>query len=176
MRLWRTLIIAFVTIIVVAAVCADWLIQRGFRANTPVPRWEASLARRVRNASIPGAEREKRNPLPPDAKPLSDGRDAFLSHCATCHGIDGSGKTPVGANLYPRVPDLHSVTTQNLSDGEIHYIIENGVQLTGMPAWSKSGSQDDIWKLVLFVRSLGSPGSRERAQQTTNMASAHYAG
>ena len=60
------------------------------------------------------------------------GRDGKA--CVFCHGTDGSGRTPVGTNLYPRVPDLRAFLTQDLTDGDLHYIIENGVQLTGMPA------------------------------------------
>ncbi len=172
----KGLILLFLTIAVLVALGADLLLRRGFRANTPVPPWEATLARGVRNLSIPGAERDKKNPVAPGAPLLQEGRGSFLAHCAACHGVDGSGKTPVGSNLYPRVPDLRSAPTQRLTDGEIHYIIENGVQLTGMPAWNKAGSEDDIWKLVLFVRSLGPLSPDERQQQSVVMASAHYTG
>lgn len=44
--------------------------------------------------------------------------------------------------------------TQNLSDGEIYYIIHNGIRLTGMPAWGQAQKDDDSWKLVLFIRHL----------------------
>ena len=169
----KGLILLFLTIVVLAAFGADLLLRRGFRANAPVAPWEIKVARGVRNLSIPGEERYKTNPV---AASLEEGRDLFLSHCAACHGVDGSGKTPIGSNLYPRVPDLRSSPTQRLTDGEIHYIIENGVQLTGMPAWSKSGSEDDIWKLVLFVRSLRALSPEERQQQSAIMAAAHYTG
>lgn len=172
----RAPILLFVTIAVLAALAADLVFYRGFRANAAVPPWEAALARRVRNLSIPRAERDKKNPVPVTSEYLEEGRDSFLTHCATCHGVDGSGKTPVGSNLYPRVPDLRSAATQNLSDGEIHYIIENGVQLTGMPAWNRSGAGDDVWKLALFVRSLGPLSPGERARQSAFLASAHYTG
>ena len=172
----RAPILLFVTIAVLAALAADLVFYRGFRANAAVPPWEAALARRVRNLAIPRAERDKKNPVPVTSEYLEEGRDSFLTHCATCHGVDGSGKTPVGSNLYPRVPDLRSAATQNLSDGEIHYIIENGVQLTGMPAWNRSGAGDDVWKLALFVRSLGPLSPSERARQTAFLASAHYTG
>jgi hypothetical protein len=42
--------------------------------------------------------------------------------------------------------------TQNLTDGEIFYIIENGVRFTGMPGWV--GEDEENWKLVLFIRHL----------------------
>ena len=42
--------------------------------------------------------------------------------------------------------------TQHLTDGEIYYVIHNGIRLTGMPAWGAEGKDDDSWKLVLFIR------------------------
>jgi predicted CXXCH cytochrome family protein len=172
----KGLILLFLTIVVLAAFGADLFLRRGFRANAPVPPWEVKVARGVRNLSIPGEERYRENPVAASPTFLQEGRDSFLSHCAACHGVDGSGKTPVGSNLYPRVPDLRSSLTQRLTDGEIHYIIANGVQLTGMPAWNKSGSEEDIWKLVLFVRSLGPLSPKEKEQQSAMMASARYTG
>lgn len=171
----KSLILLLLALLALGLLALALLERRGFRANAPVPHWEAAIAQRLRNTSIPRTERERKNPAASSLAFLRDGRDSFLAHCAICHGVDGSGKTPVGTNLYPRVPDLRSPQTQRLSDGEIHYIIENGVQLTGMPAWSNSGSSDDVWKLVVFVRSLG-PGTAARAQESASMASAHYAG
>ena len=80
--------------------------------------------------------------------------------------------------MYPRTPDLRSATTQRLTDGEIHFIIENGVALTGMPAWGSAhrGSPDELWQLVMFIRNLG-VGTKEEAEVRTQTArSAHYVG
>jgi hypothetical protein len=76
------------------------------------------------------------------------------------------------------VPDLRAAPTQNLSDGEIHYIIENGVALTGMPAWGnlRQMQDGDSWKLVLYVRSLHPLTNQEQAQQAQTKVSAHYVG
>src|SRR5262249_20817096 len=74
---------------------------------------------------------------------------------AICHANDGSGDTAMGRHLYPRVPDMRTPGTQNLTDGELFYIIENGVRLTGMPAWGGEHASDDAtWKLVHFIRHL----------------------
>jgi mono/diheme cytochrome c family protein len=78
----------------------------------------------------------------------------FADHCATCHANDGSGKTEIGQNLYPKAPDMRQPETQNLTDGQLYYIIHNGIRLTGMPAWGAPGGDDDSWKLVLFIRHL----------------------
>jgi predicted CXXCH cytochrome family protein len=73
-------------------------------------------------------------------------------------------------------PDLRSDSTQSLTDGQLHYIIENGVQLTGMPALSETGTSADPWNLVLFVRSLRSVDQNGQAQVSKTLASAHYTG
>lgn len=80
----------------------------------------------------------------------------FADHCASCHGNDGSGATQIGRNLYPKAPDMRLAATQTLSDGELFYIIENGVRFTGMPAWSTGTLEgaEATWHLVRFIRHL----------------------
>jgi predicted CXXCH cytochrome family protein len=150
--------------------------RRGFRANATPPAWEAILARSVRNFSIPAHERGQRNPFTRGSDVLQQGREFFLTECASCHGIDGSGKTGIGLNLYPRAPDLRSTSTQNLTDGELHYIIANGVQLTGMPAWNSvhKESSGDSWKLVVYIRALAQ--TKPPVQQQAPVTGIRYVG
>ncbi len=58
--------------------------------------------------------------------------------------------------MYPPAPDMRQAGTQNLTDGELFYIIQNGIRLTGMPSWGSGTSRDeqDSWKLVRFIRHL----------------------
>jgi mono/diheme cytochrome c family protein len=69
-----------------------------------------------------------------------------------CHGNDGKGRTLIGQNLYPKTTDLSLPQTQQLGDGELFYIITNGIRLTGMPAWGTGTPEDDeaTWGLVLL--------------------------
>src|SRR5215469_1200 len=124
MGILRRLLPGFLAAVMVLAAGAGALIWRGFRASATPPQWEAALARMARDLSIPGRERQRKSPVQATHDSLTSGREIFLRQCAACHGIEGSGKTPVGVNLYPRVPDLRAGATQSLSDGEIHYIIE----------------------------------------------------
>ena len=176
MKIWKAFLLALIVIGLVGAVSAVLLIRRGFRATTEPSRFEAAVARRVRDLAIPGDVRKQRNPFEATAENLQEGRDDFLARCSSCHGHDASGLTVVGQSLYPRVPDLRSAATQSLTDGEIHYIIENGVELTGMPAWGDphQPKDDDTWKLVLYIRSLQPLSNKEHAEQT--QISAHYVG
>src|SRR5579872_6535620 len=176
MKVWKGFILSCLVVILFAIIFSVFLVHRGFRANSTPTALEIAAARRIRNYSIPSNERGTPNPVAPTAQSLQQGREQFLARCATCHGVDGSGRTPIGSNTYPRVPDLRSPTTQELTDGQLHYIIENGVQLTGMPAFTGTGSSADPWKLVVFIRSFRSLNQSDRAQQTNVLTSAHYTG
>lgn len=117
---------------------------------------EVRLARATRHLLIPAAARGRVNPRPATPESLASARAHWADHCAPCHGNDGKGQTAMGRNLHPRAPDMTAAATQELSDGELHWIIENGVRLTGMPAWGTGEAHDEeeSWDLVHFVRRL----------------------
>ena len=94
------------------------------------------------------------NPVPFSPDNLAQARHHFADHCATCHANDGSGKTHMGPNFYPPVPDLRDPAIQAMADGELFYIIHYGIRFTGMPAWGKGLPEEDLdsWKLVLLIR------------------------
>ena len=178
MNFWRSLALALLIVALGSVLVLGLLTMRGFRASTNPSTFESVIARKLRNFAIPRSERDRKNPVAQDADALRHGRERFLTECAICHGIDGSGRTQVGQNLYPRVPDLRSPDSQNLSDGELHYVIENGVQLTGMPAWgSPHHFQDgETWALVTYIRSLRPLTQQQIVTQTKLAAEAHYVG
>jgi predicted CXXCH cytochrome family protein len=164
----KAFLLALLLLAVLGALGFILVISRGFRANASPSATEAYLARTVRNLAIPRDERHRKNPFPPASDIADQGHTLFVNRCSTCHGIDGSGHTQVGSNLYPRVPDLRAPSTQNLTDGEIHYIIENGVQLTGMPASDNAHAESsgESWKLVAFLRSLQRPPKNHQTATT----------
>jgi len=135
---------------------AAWFAAQGISAKTPPGRLETAIAPKLRVMAIPRAARDAANPVPASAEVVKAGMEHFADHCAICHANDGSGDTEMGHNLYPRVPDMRLAATQNLSDGELFYIIENGVKLTGMPAWGGDKEHADTasWHLVHFIRHL----------------------
>jgi predicted CXXCH cytochrome family protein len=174
----RTLILAFCCLVIIAAALGLLLIRRGFSARDEPTSLERTVARFVRNLSIPNRVAQEPNPWKPTPSVLKEAREVFTARCAACHGPDGSGQTVVGRNLYPKPPDLRSSLTQKFTDGQIHYIIQNGVRLTGMPAWGNPHEeQGEIsWKLVLFIRDLRQPTKAEVTEQQEAAASAHYVG
>jgi mono/diheme cytochrome c family protein len=147
------LLLAIPVVVVIAGIC--WLCSTGLNARDTPGTLETRLAITLQRLAIPRAARDLSNPMQPTPELLVEARRHFADHCASCHGNDGSGATEMGQKLYPRVPDMRLPQTQNLSDGEIYYIIENGVRFTGMPAWGTGGTNDhDTWHLVLFIRHL----------------------
>lgn len=145
--------------IAVLAVCAAGylvaaILHGGLSARATPTGLEAMLARNARHLAIPAGARSTKNPVAPTEETLRDARLHYADHCATCHGNDGSGDTMIGRGLYPKPPDLRLDETQRLSDGELFWIVENGVRFTGMPAFSTHGAEDDSWKLVDFIRHL----------------------
>jgi mono/diheme cytochrome c family protein len=157
MKRSRILVMVAVVLSGLAAGLAIYARSHGFSARPEPSFMEALLARRVRTFAIPSSARDAKNPVPSSAGALSEAMEHFADHCAICHANDGSGDTPTGKGLYPRPPDMRSEPTQSLSDGEIYWVIHNGVRFTGMPAFGdeKAGmSDEDSWKLVHFIRHL----------------------
>jgi mono/diheme cytochrome c family protein len=149
-------------ILVVAALgsVGYYFLQRGFSAREEPSSLETFIANRVRKLSIPGAAREAKNPVDASAEVLAAGMAHWADHCATCHGNDGRGTTMIGKGLYPKPPDMTEAATQQLTDGELYYVIENGIRFTGMPAFGEESIQaanqqdSETWHLVHFIRRL----------------------
>lgn len=150
-----TAVLGFV-VLVGGLVGAAVFLRGGIAATSEPSRLEAVVARKLRSWLIPAAAREQANPIPVSDRVLANGRAHFADHCASCHGNDGRGDTRLGRGLYPRAPDMRLPSTQELTDGELFYIIENGVRLTGMPAWGGGGNPEASWHLVHFIRHLPS--------------------
>jgi mono/diheme cytochrome c family protein len=160
-----TLILAIAVVVALSVgFVAASILHNGLSAKATPTALEAMMARSARHMAIPSAARAEKNPLTTSDDNLRDARVHFADHCATCHGNDGSGETMIGSGLYPKPPDLRQQETQKLSDGELFWIIENGVRFTGMPAFSTHGGQNDSWKLVLFIRHLPQLTSEERVE------------
>jgi mono/diheme cytochrome c family protein len=165
----RIRILYLVAVIVLAAglSAAAYMFSRGFSARAEPARVEAFIARRLRHFGIPRGAQALRNPVEPGPEVLSRSMAHFADHCASCHGNDGRGATLIGKGLYPKPPDMTADETQHLADGELYYIIENGVRFTGMPAFGEESGNEgntESWDLVHFIRHLPRISDEELAE------------
>ena len=143
----------------------------GFSARAQPTVLESWTARQARAMALPTGARERSNPVADSPAVLANARAHWADHCAVCHANNGSGDTEMGKHMYPPAPDMRRGGTQNLSDGELFYIVQNGIRLTGMPSWGSGTSRDeeDSWKLVRLIRHLPKlTAEEEREMQELN--------
>jgi len=165
MKLGKLILIVLGVVLLAIGFVAFSLLHNGVSAKATPTALELMMARKARHMALPAATRTLANPVPATPENLRDGMLHFADHCAICHGNDGSCDTMMGSGLYPKPPDLRHDETQKLSDGELFWIIENGVRFTGMPAFSTHHSAtEDSWKLVLFIRHLPQLTADERIE------------
>jgi predicted CXXCH cytochrome family protein len=176
---WITVLLILLAVTILSGIYLCIVIRHGFSTVDRPSAFELVIGRTVRNLGIPASARDEKNPYTPRSGVLQEGRDNFADRCATCHGKDGDGHTGIGPNLYPKAPELRLPATQRLTDGEIHYIISNGVRLTGMPALGNPHllqDNDIAWKLVLFIRSISLATPKDRTEQILTSSTAHFVG
>jgi mono/diheme cytochrome c family protein len=147
---------AVVVLLLVMVLAAILTRGRGFIARGEPSSFESRVMLAVRHWAMPRSARDRANPVPVTGDSVRDGMEHWADHCATCHGNDGAGKTEIGRSVYPPAPDMRRSRTQDLTDGELFYIIERGVPFTGMPAWGTgmAEGEHESWKLVHFIRHL----------------------
>jgi len=138
------------------AVCS---VLTACRVSTP-GRTEADLTQWTKkHITVKG--KDDRNPLPVSAETLKGGKEAFGHYCFVCHGLDGQNTgVPFAANLSPPVPSLASKEVQAYSDGQLKWIIDNGIEPSGMPASRGILNDDEMWSIVVYLRHLPPAGSQ----------------
>ena len=144
--------------LVAASTFAFSLMMAGCKANPPgkvehsVMRWTKHTVT-VRNKS-------EQNPLPATAENLAAGKEAFSHYCVACHGMDGQNTgVPFAERMSPPVPSLNSPEIQSYTDGQLKWVIDNGIMPSGMPGSKGILSDEEIWSTVLFIRHLPPAGS-----------------
>jgi mono/diheme cytochrome c family protein len=134
------------------------LLTCGCRVSKPsaLERWTVVSIKHhvtVRNKS-------EKNPLPVTPENLAEGKEAFGHYCVACHGLDGQNTgVPFAGNMSPPLPSLASMEVQGYTDGQLKWIVDNGISPSGMPASKGTLSDEEIWSIVLFLRHLPPAGS-----------------
>ena len=161
-KAWVVVVVIIVLVIIAAAYGATHLTISAL----PEPgRFETSVATKARNWYIGRASRGSLPPAPvDDAANISQGETMYGMACASCHGQDARKVAPIGHSMYPRVPDLGSPEVQSMSDQELFWVIKHGIRFSGMPGFARISSDEEIWQLAYYVRSLGTPPKRTPAK------------
>ena len=101
-----------------------------------------------------------KNPVRDTPEHVDEGRIAFSHYCAACHGLDGQNTgVPFADRMAPPVPLLNSPSVQSYTDGQLHWILENGVSPSGMPASKGILTDNELWSIVVYIRHLPAAGS-----------------
>ena len=147
--------IALLTAVLLIGVCATlyaFLASEGLSARRKPGDFEYAIANRMLAISIPATVKARKSPIQSTPEILTEAKKQYMEHCAVCHAENGSGKTQTAAGMSPEVPDLRADHIQKLTDGELFYIINNGVRFTGMPGWDLPEHHN--WALVALIRQL----------------------
>jgi len=142
----------------IAAISLAGVLLAGCRATAP-GKAESSFMQWVKlRVTVRG--KQDRNPLRNTAEIAKEGQAAFNNYCMVCHGLDGQNTgVPFAASLSPPVPSLASKEVQSYTDGQLKWIIENGISPSGMPASRGILNDNDMWAIVVYLHHLPPAGS-----------------
>src|SRR5262249_16913885 len=130
----------------------------GCKANQP-SKVENTVATEVKHEMTVGGK-DVKNPVPFSADAAKEGQEHFGHHCGICHGLDGQATgVPFATKMQPPVPDLTSKDVQDYADGQLKWIIENGIGPSGMPGWKDILTDEEMWNIVHYIRHLPAKGS-----------------
>jgi len=139
----------------------------GCKASQPGKNETAFMSWAKHKSLVKG--KEATNPLQSNASGIADGKEAFSHYCAACHGLDGQNTgVPFAERMSPPVPSLASKEVQSYTDGQLKWVIDNGVWPSGMPGSKGILSEDEIWSIVLYIRHLPPAGSLGEPEMYTH--------
>ncbi|MBZ5630989.1 MAG: cytochrome c [Acidobacteriia bacterium] len=116
------------------------------------------------------------NPIPDTADNIKIGQEHFEHHCAVCHGLDGHNTgVPFATKMSPPVADLGERDVQGYNDGQLKWIVQNGLRFTGMPGWSGILDDREMWHVVRFMRHLPRRGSLGAPPMYRQVVNEHHA-
>lgn len=128
---------------------------------TPPGKYESRVMASAKHHLLVGNKKQK-NPLADNLQTRADGKEAFTHYCVACHGMDGQNTgVPFADHMSPPVPSLTSPEVQQYTDGQLKWVLDNGIWPSGMPGSKGILSDDELWSIVVYMRHLppaGSPG------------------
>ena len=109
--------------------------------------------------NIPDEAKLRQNPIQPSSRALEAARIVYNDHCERCHGKTGKGDGPDATKFYTSPRDLTDSSRMSAqSDGELFYKISEGRR--PMPEFKTKLTEEQRWQLVLLLRSLAAPDTK----------------
>ena len=130
---------------IVGFLAAMWLIS-----STPT----ATAHEGHKHKNAPASAKKLKNPLTTTEENIAQGRRLFNQHCTSCHSEDGKAKTAVAAGMKRKPTDLTGKAMRGISDGEVYWVVTNGIKKAGMPAYQVKASDQERWQMTLYVKHL----------------------
>lgn len=149
----RNFILGIVVTVLVLLLGGLGLALLGFlptRANSTPPATEVHLAMSALDNSVERHAPRVNNPVPPTDEILIEGLKIYTMNCALCHGGIDRLPSTLEKSFYPPPPNL-ILHPPDDPEWHVYYLIRNGVRYTGMPAWDKTLSDPDLWKVTAFL-------------------------
>jgi mono/diheme cytochrome c family protein len=143
---------------IVSTILISGALLQGCKATTPGTAQKAVMTKAKHWFFI--GNRSAQNPTAYSAKSTADGKEAFTHYCVACHGLDGQNTgVPFADKMDPPVPSLAGTDVQSYTDGQLKWVIDNGIAPSGMPSSKGILSDDEQWAIVVFLRHLPPAGS-----------------
>ena len=121
-------------------------------ADNPPGGLEHSLASRALDVYAGKHKPAGDNPVQPSPANLTEGAKEYEKHCALCHGGAKGKISPMSDKFSPPAPQLINKIPHD-EDAWLFWITKHGVRMTGMPAWDGVLSDDQMWKVIAFIKS-----------------------
>ncbi len=153
----RNFVLGAVATVVVAAggvLLYLWLGLFPIGADNPPGTVEHALAKMAADASVERSQPGQKNPAEPTPANLIEGAQQYEAHCAVCHGGAAKKISPLKTNFSPPVPQIINKIPHD-DDAPLFWVTKHGIRMTGMPAWTGVLSDEEMWKVIAFVKNSG---------------------
>ncbi len=135
----------------------------GKRATVAPSEMETLIINKLKNLEIP--ESASAAAVAATDENLLEGGEQYNYHCAVCHDLEGDADSTLAKAFYPPVADLTDAHVQAYSDGQLKWIVENGIRFTGMPGWKYMIGEEAQWNIVHYMRVLAEPEQAQRFEE-----------
>lgn len=171
-KFWLGLLVGVIGALAIPLVVlyAGGINMRASAGPGPIEQFVGTLAMEHSVAVRAPAEQ---NPYSGDQQAMATGREHYQEMCLLCHGAPGVEPREFAKGLTPRPPDLER-SIREFSDGELFWITKHGVRMTGMPAFGPTHSDEEIWKILAFVKHLPELSEQERMQLKEAIAAGRH--